>query len=191
MTSVQPEYLDVIKAFFSCKINVGILGGRPGEAYFLIGVQDGFLIFLDPHNTEDAIPSDVNEIRKKHMSYHESNAKKIHYTKLDPSLGFAFLLRKHSDYLRLKDFMQMGKRQHSKNWIFHSMDTKPDYMKMDFSSTKTKKTKKAKKPKKPKLDDIDGFENLEESKDDLGFDDLSESKNDLSFDDLSDDLESP
>lgn len=125
---------------------MGILGGRPGEAYFLIGLQDGFLIFLDPHNTEDAIPSEVSEIKKRHMSYHESNAKKIHYSKLDPSLGFAFLLKKHSDFLRFKDFMQMGKRMHNKNWIFHSMETKPDFMKMSPKPKKPKKTKSARKP---------------------------------------------
>jgi cysteine protease ATG4 len=51
MKKVEPEYLEVIRKFFACKVNVGILGGRPQEAYYLIGLQDGFLIFLDPHNT--------------------------------------------------------------------------------------------------------------------------------------------
>jgi hypothetical protein len=51
MKAVQAEYLEVIRMFFSLKINVGILGGRPGEAYFLVGLQDNYLIFLDPHNT--------------------------------------------------------------------------------------------------------------------------------------------
>lgn len=51
MKAVQTEYLEVIRMFFSLKINVGILGGRPGEAYYLVGLQDNYLIFLDPHNT--------------------------------------------------------------------------------------------------------------------------------------------
>ena len=72
------------------------------------------------------------------MSYHESSAKKIHYTKIDPSLGFAFLLKRESDFERLKDFMLLGKRVHNKNWIFHSMPTKPDFMK---SSPMNKKQK--------------------------------------------------
>jgi hypothetical protein len=38
MNKVQEEYLDVIKTFFASKINAGILGGRPGEAYYLIGL---------------------------------------------------------------------------------------------------------------------------------------------------------
>ena len=36
MNKVQEEYLDVIKTFFASKINAGILGGRPGEVYFII-----------------------------------------------------------------------------------------------------------------------------------------------------------
>ena len=128
MKQVQPEYLDVIRSFFGNQTNVGILGGRPGEAYFLVGLQDEFLVFLDPHNTLEAVPNDIVSIRQNHMSYHESTAKKIHFSKLDPSLGFAFLLKKKSDYEKMKDFMELGKRIHKKNWIFHAMQTKPDYM---------------------------------------------------------------
>lgn len=51
MKSVEAAYLEVIRMFYACKLNVGILGGRPGEAYYLVGIQDGYLIFLDPHNT--------------------------------------------------------------------------------------------------------------------------------------------
>lgn len=72
MKSVQPEYLDIIRSFFDCKLNVGILGGRPGEAYYLIGIQDQYLIFLDPHNTQRAIPANREDILKHHITYHES-----------------------------------------------------------------------------------------------------------------------
>jgi hypothetical protein len=124
--SVDPVYLDVIEMFFKLKINVGILGGRPGEAYYLIGLQEGYLIFLDPHTIQEAV--DPSEIRQQHTTYHESSAKKIHFTKLDPALGFTFLLTCENDYKRLCDFMKKGKERHGKNWIFHTMETKPDYM---------------------------------------------------------------
>jgi cysteine protease ATG4 len=41
-------------------LNVGILGGRPNEAYYLVGMQDDFLIFLDPHNTKEAVPGELD-----------------------------------------------------------------------------------------------------------------------------------
>ena len=43
--------MNLIRSFFMQNLNVGILGGRPGEAYYLVGIQDDYLIFLDPHNT--------------------------------------------------------------------------------------------------------------------------------------------
>ena len=129
MTKVQPEYLEVIREFFRCKINVGILGGRPGEAYYLVGLQDGYLIFLDPHNTQESIRPDEGLIRQHHMTYHENSAKKKHFSKLDPCLSFGFLLRKPSDFALFKQFMLVGKKVHQGNWIFHSMESKPDFMK--------------------------------------------------------------
>ena len=109
MKKVQPEFLNIIRQFFMQNLNVGILGGRPNEAYYLVGIQDDYLIFLDPHNTQESIPADINQIKQKHMTYHESTAKKIHYSKLDPSLGFAFLLRSTRDFQKFKVFLETGK----------------------------------------------------------------------------------
>ena len=118
-----------MKFFFECKQNVGILGGRPGEAYYLMGMQDQHLIFLDPHNTQRAIPPNLDEIAKQHTTYHENQAKKILYTKLDPLLGFAFLLRSHEDLEALKAFMKQGKEKFKGNWIFSTENEKPDWRK--------------------------------------------------------------
>lgn len=60
MKKVQPEFLNIIRQFFMQNLNVGILGGRPNEAYYLVGIQDDYLIFLDPHNTQESIPADIN-----------------------------------------------------------------------------------------------------------------------------------
>ena len=139
MKAVQAEYLEVIRMFFSLKINVGILGGRPGEAYYLVGLQDNYLIFLDPHNTQPSVGPDLQSVKGAHMSYHESSAQKIHYSKLDPSLGFSFLIKREAHMEQFRQFMKNGKAIHGKNWIFYSMESKPDYMK---SKPKKKKTDK-------------------------------------------------
>jgi len=38
MEKVQAEFLNLIRSFFMQNLNVGILGGRPGEAYYLVGI---------------------------------------------------------------------------------------------------------------------------------------------------------
>ena len=101
---------------------------------------------MDPHNTQRAVPATYEDITKSHTTYHENQAKKILYTKLDPSLGFAFLLKSDEDLVTFKNFMAEGKKQFPKNWIFYSMETKPDYMR--------DKPKKKKNKKKAKLAEV-------------------------------------
>ena len=51
LKKVGTEYFGPVKAFFMQNLNCGIIGGRPKEAYYLVGMQEDSLIFLDPHNT--------------------------------------------------------------------------------------------------------------------------------------------
>ena len=62
LKKVPPEYFQAVRSFFMQCLNVGIIGGRPREAYFLVGMQEESLIFLDPHNTLDAVPCDKRTI---------------------------------------------------------------------------------------------------------------------------------
>ena len=48
---MQEEYFAPVKAFFMSNFNCGIIGGKPKEAFYLVGVQEDALIFLDPHAT--------------------------------------------------------------------------------------------------------------------------------------------
>ena len=87
------------------------------------------MIFLDPHNTLEAIPCDYRNISKNHLKFHEGIAKKIHFTKIDPSMTFGFYLRDHKDYIRFEKFMEEKKSFFGENWIFSQMETKPTYLK--------------------------------------------------------------
>ncbi len=83
------------------QLNCGIIGGRPKEAYYLVGMQEDSLIFLDPHNTLPTVSYDLEAIKKNHTSYHENTAKKIHFTKLDPTMTFCFYVRNHLEFKKL------------------------------------------------------------------------------------------
>ena len=75
------------------------------------------------------MPYDLNEIKKNHISYHEQSAKKIHYTKIDPTMTFCFYIRDHNEFAKLKRFLQQQKEFFQENWIFSQMETKPEYLK--------------------------------------------------------------
>ncbi len=55
LKKVGTEYFGPVKSFFMQNLNCGIIGGRPKEAYFLVGMQEDCLIFYDPHSTKPAI----------------------------------------------------------------------------------------------------------------------------------------
>lgn len=116
------------------KLNCGIIGGRPKEAYYLVGMQEDCLIFLDPHNTLPTVPFDLNSIKKSHISFHEQTAKKIHYTKIDPTMTFCFYIRNYSEFAKFKRFMAQQKDFFQENWIFSQMETKPDYLKKSYDA---------------------------------------------------------
>ena len=112
-------------------LNCGIIGGRPREAYYLVGMQEDSLIFLDPHNTQPAISNDKNSIKRNMLkSYHESNAKKINYSKIEPTMTFGFYLRSFKDYKKLKLHMDSGKKLFGDKWIFSCLEEKPDYLRI-------------------------------------------------------------
>lgn len=75
------------------------------------------------------------------MEYHEATAKKIHYSKLDPSLGFAFLLRSSRDFTKFKSFLENGKKIHGSNWIFNTMQHKPEFMKDKRATIASRKSR--------------------------------------------------
>ena len=93
LKKLQSEYFSAVKAFFLSKLNCGIIGGRPKEAFYLVGVQEDNLILLDPHNAQPTLDLDENILKQKHGTFHESCAKKIPISKLDPTMTFAFYLR--------------------------------------------------------------------------------------------------
>ena len=128
LKKVQKDYFRSVLYFYMQNFNVGIIGGRPKEAFYFVGLQGEFLIFLDPHVIKDAFGPDIKDIRLNHLRCHEETAKKLHFTKLDPTMTFCFYLRTHDDYRKFETFMEQGKKQFMDEWIFSCKEEKPNYM---------------------------------------------------------------
>ena len=129
LKNIDKEYFAAISHFFMMRLNVGIIGGRPKEAFYLVGIQNEFLIFLDPHNTSNSVPADLEEIKSNHLNNHEKVAKKIHFTKLDPTMTFGFYLSDYKDYQAFDNYMAFGKKNFGEGWLFSCMETKPNFLK--------------------------------------------------------------
>lgn len=55
------------------------------------------MILLDPHNTLETIPLSDKGLKDNHIMFHEESAKKIPFSKLDPTVTFAIYLRNQND----------------------------------------------------------------------------------------------
>ena len=129
MNQIPNDYFPAIRAFFENRLNVGVIGGRPKEAFYLVGIQGEHMIYLDPHTTLDAVPFDMKLIQESYLTYHETQAKKIHFSKLDPCMTLGFLLKSQGDFEEFQTFIKVSKERFGENSLFGHMETKPDYAK--------------------------------------------------------------
>ena len=82
MKSINEEYYSTLKSLLSFSSTVGIMGGKPKSALYLVGFQGNKFILLDPHK--------VQETSDDPRSYHASSAKVINIKKLDSSMAAGF-----------------------------------------------------------------------------------------------------
>lgn len=58
LTKINPLYFAALKKTFQLKNSLGIIGGRPNHALYLIGYTDDDMIYLDPHSTQQYVDFD-------------------------------------------------------------------------------------------------------------------------------------
>lgn len=58
LTKINPLYFAALKKTFQLKNSLGIIGGRPNHALYLIGFMEDDMIYLDPHSTQQYIDFD-------------------------------------------------------------------------------------------------------------------------------------
>ncbi|XP_075261964.1 cysteine protease ATG4A-like [Convolutriloba macropyga] len=93
LTDINSSYIDPIKECFHMEETMGIIGGRPNSAYYFIGYQGSFLLYLDPHDTRPTVATVTDD-----SSYHCDTAKRMPFTALDPSLAIGFLLQSQAQF---------------------------------------------------------------------------------------------
>ncbi|KAG8305445.1 hypothetical protein J6590_069783 [Homalodisca vitripennis] len=90
ITDINPVYVQAIKASFTFKQSLGLIGGKPNHALYFIGCVGNDVIFLDPHTTQSI--GVVNGKEHEHdskmdSSYHCSQANRLHILNMDPSVA--------------------------------------------------------------------------------------------------------
>ncbi|VDP75668.1 unnamed protein product [Echinostoma caproni] len=95
----NPCYFNAIKAVLHIKQCIGILGGRPSHAVWLVGViEDGedSLLCLDPHTTQPAGPEQLTPADD--LTHHCDQPVRMPMQRLDPSLVLGFVCPTEADF---------------------------------------------------------------------------------------------
>lgn len=100
---VNPRYLPSLRAIFEFPQSLGVLGGKPGGATYLVGIQDGQLLYLDPHQVQQTVLLSSDKPDVDTSSYHCRVPRKMPLEAMDPSLALGFYCKTQED---LEDFCE-------------------------------------------------------------------------------------
>lgn len=107
LSNINPIYFTGLKKTFQLKNSLGIIGGRPNHALYLLGYVNNEVIYLDPHYTQQYIDLEQNlsdraneEAKLKPLdgSFHCTNPEKMAIDRLDPSLALCFYFRDETEF---------------------------------------------------------------------------------------------
>nr|CDS31977.1 cysteine protease atg4b [Hymenolepis microstoma] len=122
-------YAPHLMNLFKLRQCVGVLGGRPMHALWLIGsIGDKEVIFLDPHVTQPAAifsQSSPEASSSLDASFHCSSYQQLPLNLLDPSLAVGFVCATESEFDALcEDLKEYGIAPA----LFEVHDTRPSYL---------------------------------------------------------------
>nr|CAX82473.1 autophagy-related cysteine endopeptidase 2 [Schistosoma japonicum] len=92
----NPCYFNAIKAVFRLPNCIGILGGSPCHAVWIVGVTGDDVICLDPHTTQ---PAGRGNLKPDYdQTYHCENPIRMPLKRLDPSMVLGFLCSTEKEF---------------------------------------------------------------------------------------------
>ena len=102
LSDINPVYKSGLKKSFSLPSSLGVIGGSPNHALYLVGVVEDSVLYLDPHSTQSATTSPDS-------SYHLARLSgRIDISQLDPSLALCFLCTTEQEFDNLCIAIQVG-----------------------------------------------------------------------------------
>nr|XP_026487656.1 cysteine protease ATG4B isoform X2 [Vanessa tameamea] len=101
LSEINPVYIDGLKICFQSPQSVGVIGGKPNQALYLIGCVGDEVVYLDPHTTQRSglvENKKTDEQKEMDCTYHCKYASRIPMLSMDPSVAVCFLCRTKRDF---------------------------------------------------------------------------------------------
>jgi len=111
------EYLPFLKEVLSYPECVGVIAGKPGFAYYVVGHVDDYLVYLDPHFVQETVPN-VKDLK----TYRCSSPRFINYSDIDTSIAINFLIK---DADQFQKFIEKFKKSCKDESSFLGVEIEP------------------------------------------------------------------
>jgi hypothetical protein len=90
---LNPVYIDQILATFRMPQSLGIVGGRPDSSLYFVGAQGGELLYLDPHQVQQAATGNEDW-----WTFRCDVLRTLYINAIDPSLALGFYCKGIADF---------------------------------------------------------------------------------------------
>lgn len=150
LNKINSLYFAALRKTFQLKNSLGIIGGRPNHALYLIGYTDDDIIYLDPHNTQQYIDLDMEDVDRQSAedvrvlpldsTYHCACTEKMPLDRLDPSLALCFYFhteQEFDDWCHLSEDLLIKSEQAP---MFEITKSRPSDWNIPLTSTHVKST---------------------------------------------------
>ncbi|XP_041973175.1 cysteine protease ATG4B [Aricia agestis] len=104
LSEINPVYIDGLKMCFESPQSIGVIGGKPNQALYLIGCVGDEVIYLDPHTTQRSglVENKMTDEQKEmDCTFHCKFASRIPIMAMDPSVAVCFLCLTKRDFVEL------------------------------------------------------------------------------------------
>ncbi|CAK1549735.1 unnamed protein product [Leptosia nina] len=129
LSEINPVYIDGLKICFQSPQSIGVIGGKPNQALYLIGCVGDEVLYLDPHTTQRSglVENKITDEQKEmDCSYHCKYASRIPILTMDPSVAVCFLCRTRKDFDDLCNTFQSSLMKEAQP-LFEICDQRPSH----------------------------------------------------------------